>query len=123
MKWAIDLDSDAIYIYLTDAVPAHQVELRSGVVADLDAQGNLRGIEVLKASYGWDAEEILARYDLDPADADSLRYLANLPSMVKKVARAQRPSATTASMSDPRATTSTMTSGVLGQEGEVLTAA
>jgi uncharacterized protein YuzE len=80
MRLEIDVDSDAMYVYLSDEQPRTQEELPSGVIVDLDDRGAVVGVEILRAAAGWDAEEILRRYAVTPVDADSLRYLATLPT-------------------------------------------
>ncbi len=50
MKITYDPEVDAAYIQLREAEPARAVDVAEGVTADLDAEGNLIGFEVLDAS-------------------------------------------------------------------------
>lgn len=50
MRTTYDADVDAMYIYLTDKTVAKTVRVSSRVAVDLDAEGNLRGIEILFVS-------------------------------------------------------------------------
>jgi uncharacterized protein YuzE len=74
--WTFDLDSDSLYVSLGDAVPARQVELPSGAVVDVDQVGRAVGVEILRASTGWDPDEIDARFNIDRADLESLKWLS-----------------------------------------------
>ena len=84
MRWEIDLAADSMYVHVTEQAPRRQVELESGVVVDVDAEGHLCGVEVVKVSPGWSADEILRRFELDRVDADSLKYLASSPSLTMR---------------------------------------
>jgi uncharacterized protein YuzE len=47
-----DPEANAVYIKLVDAQQAdHGVELEDGVIADVDAQGHVVGIQVLDATH------------------------------------------------------------------------
>ena len=50
MKITYDPEVDAVYIQFREAEPARAVDVSEGVTVDLDAEGNLVGIEVLDAS-------------------------------------------------------------------------
>ncbi len=50
MKITYDPEVDAVYIQLREAEPVRAVDVADGVTADLDAEGNLIGLEVLDAS-------------------------------------------------------------------------
>lgn len=82
MRWEIDLAADSMYVHVTEQSPRRQVELESGVVVDVDAEGHLCGVEVLRVSRGWSAEEVLERFEVERVDADSLKYLASFPSVM-----------------------------------------
>lgn len=50
MRITYDKDADALYISLRDAAPADSIDLREGVTVDLDAEGQVIGLEILDAS-------------------------------------------------------------------------
>jgi uncharacterized protein YuzE len=50
MRITHDPAADAMYIYLTEKPVDNTVRVSSRVLVDLDAEGNLRGIEVLFVS-------------------------------------------------------------------------
>jgi uncharacterized protein YuzE len=50
MRTTFDAVADAMYIYLTEKPVDRTVRVSSRVAVDLDAEGNLRGIEVLFVS-------------------------------------------------------------------------
>lgn len=60
MKLTYDPEVDALYLQLRDALPADSVDFDEGVTADLDAEGQLIGIEILDASERLDAAAIAA---------------------------------------------------------------
>jgi uncharacterized protein YuzE len=47
VKLAYDAAADALYLTLDESPPADTQELRPGIIADLDAQGRVVGIEIL----------------------------------------------------------------------------
>ncbi|HEY3330812.1 MAG TPA: DUF2283 domain-containing protein [Capsulimonadaceae bacterium] len=49
MKLEIDEDANAVYLYLSDAAVAKSKIIEPGVNYDFDANGQLRGIEVVHA--------------------------------------------------------------------------
>lgn len=50
MRIAYDEVADAMYIYLTEKAVDRTVRVSSRVMVDLDAEGNLRGVEILFVS-------------------------------------------------------------------------
>ena len=50
MKITYDAKADAMYIYLTEKSISKTVRASNRVLVDLDADGNLRGVEVLFVS-------------------------------------------------------------------------
>jgi uncharacterized protein YuzE len=50
MKITYDEEADAMYIHLNDKDVAKTVKVSDRVLVDLDAEGNLRGVEVLFVS-------------------------------------------------------------------------
>jgi uncharacterized protein YuzE len=57
MRVTYDQDADAMYIYLSEKDVAKTVRVSSRVIVDLDADGNLRGVEVLFASKAFAASD------------------------------------------------------------------
>ena len=71
-----DEKTDALYIDLNDRRPAATRQIEEGTIVDLDADGQLVGIEVICRHRSWPVEEILAAYDVSEADETRLRRLA-----------------------------------------------
>ena len=49
MQITYDAEADAMYIELQDAKPADNVDIEEGVLADLDREGRIIGLEILDA--------------------------------------------------------------------------
>lgn len=60
MKLSYDRETDSLYVLLADRPGADAIEVAPGVVADLDEQGELVGIDIDHASRFVD-DEMLAR--------------------------------------------------------------
>ena len=45
-----DEENDALYLYNKGRKPSHGAEFSSEIIADIDAKGNISGLEVLDAS-------------------------------------------------------------------------
>jgi len=51
MKWQVRYDSEADILYIaSEGMEAEAVEIADGVFAELDANGELIGVEILRAS-------------------------------------------------------------------------
>ena len=50
MQITYDKDADAMYLYLSEKDSAKTVRVSNSVIVDLDANDNLRGVEILFAS-------------------------------------------------------------------------
>jgi uncharacterized protein YuzE len=75
MKVAYDQQADALYIELEAAAVAHTVEIDRGTLVDLDNQGRLIGVELIRPARPWPLNTILGRFPTDPSDAHLLRLL------------------------------------------------
>lgn len=72
MKLTYDTAADAMYLYLRDSADrevARTVAIDDGTNVDLDAEGNLLGIEVIGPHRNWPLDEILKRYEVSKDDA------------------------------------------------------
>lgn len=58
MKITYDREADALYIQLRAASAADSVDVEEGVVADLDSDGHIIGLEVLDARDRLSAEDL-----------------------------------------------------------------
>jgi uncharacterized protein YuzE len=47
VRWTFDVNANALYVYLTDDRPARQVDLGSGIIADVAADDSVSGVELL----------------------------------------------------------------------------
>jgi uncharacterized protein YuzE len=75
MKVAYDQRADALYIELQAAAVARTVEIDRGTLVDLDADGQLIGVELIRPARPWPLNSILRRFPADPSDARLLRLL------------------------------------------------
>jgi uncharacterized protein YuzE len=73
IRQSYDLDADALYVKLTDQKVAHTAEVDEGTLVDLDADGNVVGIEVLQPQRRWPLDEILNAFRVSPGQAHELR--------------------------------------------------
>jgi uncharacterized protein YuzE len=58
MKITYDPEADAIYILLHHAEIKDSVDIEDGVLADLDSEGHIVGLEILDASHRLTKEEL-----------------------------------------------------------------
>lgn len=64
VRWTYDANAGALYIYLADGTPDHQVELPDGCVVDIASDGSTVGIEMLSLSRPVLDEEFLDRFGI-----------------------------------------------------------
>jgi uncharacterized protein YuzE len=79
MTLEYDLDVGALYIRLTGERVARTRQLGGNANIDLDAAGKVIGIEVIAAAHRWPLTEILAEFELTPADVAQLRAYFSMP--------------------------------------------
>lgn len=72
---AHDLDADALYITLSDEPVARTVDIEDCTMVDLDADGNLVGIEVISPRRSWPLQKITQAYEIEDDDAAMLKEL------------------------------------------------
>ncbi len=58
MKITYDAEADALYILIHSAEGGDSVDVQEGITVDLDAQGEVIGIEILDASKRMTGEEL-----------------------------------------------------------------
>jgi uncharacterized protein YuzE len=74
IRYRYDTDADALDIRLReDAVVARTEQIDSGTLIDLDQDGEVIAIEVLRPARRWPLDEILERFSLDEEQAEILR--------------------------------------------------
>jgi uncharacterized protein YuzE len=73
MKLEYDLNAGALYVRLSGAEIARTAEAGDNAAVDLDARGDVVGIEVISAGYPWPVSDILATYSIHPQDAAEIR--------------------------------------------------
>ncbi len=73
MRLEFDLNVGALYIRLSDAEVACTQQVGDNAVVDLDATGDIVGIEVISAIYPWPLTDILASYTIPPSEVAQLR--------------------------------------------------
>jgi uncharacterized protein YuzE len=75
MKVTYDQRADALYIELKDDSVTDTVRIDRGTLVDLDAQGNLIGVELIRPARPWPLAKILNRFPADPTSARILHLL------------------------------------------------
>ena len=58
MSWTLDVESQSLYVTLSDDAVAGQVEMPDGTIVDTDEAGRAVGIEVLRAGTPWDHQAV-----------------------------------------------------------------
>ncbi|MDE0374666.1 MAG: DUF2283 domain-containing protein [bacterium] len=64
MIFSYDNDADALYIEIKDSPVAGTRQFDEGTMVDLDASGEVVGIEILQPARDWPLEEIKASFGL-----------------------------------------------------------
>lgn len=75
LRTQYDDESDALYLRVGDGLVTRTDEIGPGTMVDIDAQGNVVGIEVLTPNRDWPRSEILNRYRFAPDDVKILGAL------------------------------------------------
>jgi uncharacterized protein YuzE len=75
MKVTYDQQADALYIELQAAAVARTVDIDPGTLVDLDTDGRLIGVELIRPARPWPLAGILGRFPTDASDARLLRLL------------------------------------------------
>jgi uncharacterized protein YuzE len=75
MRWEYDADAGSLYVYLRDGAPDHQAETADGAILDMDSDGGVLGLELLRA---W-APVDLSAIDLTPADRQAVLLVLTSP--------------------------------------------
>ncbi|HXN60556.1 MAG TPA: DUF2283 domain-containing protein [Acidimicrobiales bacterium] len=76
MSWTFDVESQSLYVRLSDEAIEGQIELDDGTIVDVDAEGNAVGVEVLRAWAQWDFRAVAERFELSEDAAKFLELLA-----------------------------------------------
>jgi uncharacterized protein YuzE len=97
MRWTFDANADAFYLYLSDAAPASQEDLGEGLIADIDQDGALVGIEVLGSNRALPSDG-LERLGVSEA---AFGMLAALVAQPFPVAGRHRPDVSTDQVASP----------------------
>lgn len=87
MRWTFDAESDAVYVWLSDAPAVNQVEVSDGTIADLDEHGAVRGLEIVSFHAGWDPTLVVEELSLDEDTAAVLLFLATYPFVPPRSSR------------------------------------
>ena len=80
MRLKYDLDAGALYIKLTDERVGRTREIDDNTNVDLDASGDVVGIEVISITHRWPLAEILGRFAIPPEDAAQLLAYFYVPT-------------------------------------------
>lgn len=75
MLISYDESSDAVYISLglADRLVSRTEQLDAGTLVDLDAHGNLIGIEVIQPARHWPIDKVVEQFGLAPDAAEALQ--------------------------------------------------
>lgn len=68
MRLTYDLEADTLAVELAEGAVACTVEVDSGTLVDVGADGCIRSIEVLHPARRWPLDEVLGRFALEPSD-------------------------------------------------------
>jgi uncharacterized protein YuzE len=74
-----DLDAGALYIELADCQVTRTEQVDPGTLVDLDAEGNVIGIEVINPERLWPLAEILRRFTVGKEDMRELQAYFSHP--------------------------------------------
>jgi uncharacterized protein YuzE len=80
MRMIYDREVDALEIRLSEGTAARTVHLDGGTLVDLNAEGELLAIEVIRPARPWPLDQILDDYVTDAATALLLRTLEPTPN-------------------------------------------
>lgn len=75
MELIYDNDADALEITLRAGITCRTVEIDAGTLIDVDAQGQVVSLEVIRPLRWWPLDEIFARFSIDDEVAEQLRAL------------------------------------------------
>ena len=73
MRLDYDLDARALYVTITNGPVARTVPVDDSTNVDVDAGGQLVGVEVLDYGRPWPLEQILSRWRVSESHAGCLR--------------------------------------------------
>lgn len=73
MVGTYDTDADAAYIRLSDHKVARTAEIDSGTLVDLDADGQVVGVEVIGPRRDWPLQQILDKFPVGSTASALLR--------------------------------------------------
>jgi uncharacterized protein YuzE len=73
MQLKYDLQAGALYIRLTSNVVAKTRELGDNASVDLDAAGEVVGVEVISIYHSWPLDEFLSSYNVPASEAAQFR--------------------------------------------------
>ena len=71
MRIDYDTEAQALDIAFADVSVAQTIEIDSGTLVDVAADGTVGGIEVINPGRSWPLHEILERFEIDP-DASAM---------------------------------------------------
>jgi uncharacterized protein YuzE len=77
MTFEYDTEADALDISLSGEIVAQTIEFDPGTLVDVDAQGNIVAIEVIRPMRPWPLKTILDQFNVGPQDAAVLLALWN----------------------------------------------
>lgn len=68
MRLSYDFDADALVISIDVGVADRTIEIDSGMMVDVDAEGRVLTIEVIRTARPWPLPELFGRFELRPED-------------------------------------------------------
>lgn len=80
MRLKYDMNAGALYIRLTDAPVARTREVDDNTMVDLDADGEVIGIEVVSITHPWPLDEVLRSYAIPAGEEAQIRAYFRSPA-------------------------------------------
>jgi hypothetical protein len=82
MSWTFEVESQSLYVKLSDEAISRQVEMADGKIVDVDAAEHAVGVEVLRAWAPWDPRAIAEQFRLSEDTTKYLELLARTVAMM-----------------------------------------
>lgn len=75
VELSYDLDADAMYLHVSSEMVQRTVEVDSGTMVDVAADGSIVGIEIVTPARDWPIDRLLAEFEISDEATALLRSL------------------------------------------------